>query len=78
MYFPSELRFSIIMGEFMGEIRLVTSEGIKGKDDCLDTISQLGYIKPWKPSESAPAPSTDPLWKVPEAPETNAINSYIV
>jgi phage terminase large subunit-like protein len=78
MYFPEEMKFTVIMGEFTGEIRLVTLEGIKGKDDCLDSISQLGYIKPWKPSEHTPAPSTDPLWKVPEVPEANAINSYIV
>lgn len=78
IFFPSELKFGIEMGECMQEIKLVTKEGIKGKDDFLDSISQLGYIKPWKPSESTPTPSTDPLWKVPEAPEANAINSYIV
>ncbi len=42
------------MGLFMGQLRLVTQNGIKGKDDCLDTISQLAYLKPWKPSQARP------------------------
>ena len=50
MYFPEELKQSVIMGHFMGQIRLATINGLKGKDDCLDTISMLGYLKPWKPS----------------------------
>ena len=50
MYFPEEMKQSVIMGHFMGQIRLATINGLKGKDDCLDTISMLGYLKPWKPS----------------------------
>lgn len=55
MYFPQEIRTSVIMGEFMLELRLATSDGLKGKDDCLDTISMLGYLKPWKPSDNVQA-----------------------
>ena len=54
MYFPSELKSSQIMAHFYGQIRLATRNGLKGKDDCLDTISQLMYLNPWKPSESVP------------------------
>ena len=50
MYFPEELKTSKIMGEFMKEINLCTKAGIKGHDDCIDTISMLAYINPWKPS----------------------------
>ena len=53
MYWPEEMKQSTIMGMFMQQIRLTTRSGIKGKDDCLDTISMLGFLKPWKPSESA-------------------------
>ncbi len=53
-YFPEELKTSRIIGIFMEQIRLVTSEGIKGKDDAIDTISMLGFFKPWKPSEAVP------------------------
>lgn len=54
MFFPEELKTSVIMGLFMGQIRLATMSGLKGKDDCLDTISMLGYLTAWKPSEAAP------------------------
>ena len=51
MYFPEEMKQSIIMGLFMGQIKLATVNGLKGKDDCLDTISQLMYLRAWRPSE---------------------------
>lgn len=54
IYWPEEMKQSQIMGQFMNQIRLVTQSGIKGKDDCIDTISMLGYLKPWRPSESMP------------------------
>lgn len=54
-YWPEEMKLSEIMGTFMGQIKLVTQSGIKGKDDCIDTISMLGFLKPWRPSDSVPA-----------------------
>jgi predicted phage terminase large subunit-like protein len=54
VYWPEEMKHSVIMGQFMNQIRLVTQSGIKGKDDCIDTISMLAYLKPWKPSDSMP------------------------
>lgn len=59
IYWPEEMKQSQIMGQFMNQIRLVTQSGIKGKDDCIDTISMLGYLKPWKPSESMPVTKQD-------------------
>lgn len=55
MYFPEEMKQSVIMGTAMGQLKLVTSSGIKGKDDFVDTVSMLGFLKPWRPSDSAPA-----------------------
>lgn len=54
IYFPSEWKTSKIMAYFYGQIRLATKNGLKGKDDCLDTISMLMYLNAWKPSEPAP------------------------
>jgi phage terminase large subunit-like protein len=54
MYFPVEMKSSLIMGKFMGQIRMVTSSGIKGKDDCIDTISMLAFLKPWRPADAVP------------------------
>lgn len=50
IFFPEELKSTKIMNEFLGELALVTRNGIKGHDDCIDTISMLAYMNPWKPS----------------------------
>jgi predicted phage terminase large subunit-like protein len=80
MYFPEELKTSKIMGNFMGQIRLATFSGLKGKDDCLDTISMLANLNPWKPSDSAPAtPDEVSLWDDEEKhAEPTGMSSYIV
>lgn len=79
-YWPEEMKSSVIMGQFLGQLRLTTISGIKGKDDCIDTISQLAYLKPWKPSESAPAtPDEVDLWDDEQkTSEPSALASYIV
>src|SRR5690606_9827347 len=55
MYFPEEMKTSVIMGQFTGQLRMATVSGLKSKDDCIDTISMLAYLKPWRPSDSVPA-----------------------
>jgi predicted phage terminase large subunit-like protein len=47
--FPEELKSSAIMARILQQISMTTMDGIKGKDDCIDGISMLGYLKPWKP-----------------------------
>ena len=47
--FPLEWKTSTLIGQFLKQLRLVTFKGIKGKDDCLDTISMLALLSPWKP-----------------------------
>jgi hypothetical protein len=68
------------MGNFIGQLRLVTQSGIKGKDDCVDTISMLGYLKPWKPSFSGAAtPDEVDLWEEQqELAGPSSLSSYIV
>ena len=80
MYFPEELRTSTIMALFMGQIRLVTASGIKGKDDCIDTISMLQSLNPWRPSDSAPVtPEELDLWDDDEKEEySSSLSSYVV
>lgn len=51
MFFPEEMRETAIMTEFVSEMTLATINGLKGHDDCLDTISMLMYLNPWKPTE---------------------------
>ncbi len=80
MYFPSEMKQSVIMGHFLGQIRLVTINGIKGKDDCLDTISMLAYLVVWKPNEAAPVELEESeLWLQNTHEENSSpLQSYIV
>lgn len=78
-YFPSEMKTSSIMGEFMNEISLVTTTGIKGKDDCLDTISMLAVMNPWKPAENAVVVRKSQMWEFDSEVESgSSLSSYIV
>jgi predicted phage terminase large subunit-like protein len=83
IYWPSEMRASRIIGEFMDEIRMATLDGLKSKhDDAIDTISMLMYLKPWKPSEDSPSTQTEAgLWEFDgelEDHRSSPISSYIV
>lgn len=80
IYFPEEMKSSVIMGTFMKEIKLATRNGIKGHDDCIDTISMLAYMNPWKPAEAPKIiQSDDGIYSMePEPEELSAISSYIV
>jgi hypothetical protein len=51
--FVEEMRLSRVLGIFLEQIAMVTKDGIKGKDDCVDTVSMLQYMNPWIPSGSA-------------------------
>jgi len=65
----------------MEQLRLATQSGLKGKnDDCIDGISMLGYLNPWKPSESALVGSDETsVWDEDEVPNNStALSSYIV
>ena len=79
IYFPKEMRNSVIVGQFLEQIRLATKSGLKGKDDCLDTISMLAYLNPWKPSDSPAAVSDDAnMWDDEKPEEVHGQASYIV
>jgi phage terminase large subunit-like protein len=80
IYFPIELKNSRIMGIAMEQIRLATKNGFKGKDDFIDTISQLQYLNLWKPSGSTKGPTgTNEMWDDEDAaPDTSPLSSYIV
>jgi predicted phage terminase large subunit-like protein len=85
IYFPVEWKTSKVLAHFYGQIRMATKNGLKGKDDCLDTISMLMYLNAWKPSEPAPplegiGHNGGPSWNEDDdrgAPP-NALASYIV
>ena len=82
MYFPDEMKASLIMAEFLAEVTMATNSGFKSKhDDFLDTISMLAYIKAWKPSEASPmAAPVDDVWTHEDEfnGPSNPLSSYIV
>lgn len=81
MYFPSELKGGPVMAEFISELTLASVSGFKSKhDDCLDTISQLAYLKAWKPSEASPMTQTDNRWEMDDEfdQHSSPISSYVV
>ena len=79
---PEEMRGTKIMGEFMTQIQLATINGLKGKDDCLDTISMLMHLTPWKPSDGASelmGHNGGPDWDDDNTKDdANRMSSYIV
>ena len=52
--FVEEMKNSRILGLFLEQISMVTRDGIKGKDDCVDTVSMLQYMNPWTPTGDVP------------------------
>lgn len=82
IFWPSEMLESEIIGTFFNQIRMVTQDAIKGGDDCIDTISMLHYMKPWKPAKGAVQGNVNPSSHVfgmdkSELPQ-NPMSNYIV
>lgn len=80
IYFPEEKRDSAAIEEFMSELRLATYSGFKGHDDCIDTISQLSYLKVIKPSKTVNNSNNhSSLWdNTSYEDNNNKIDNYIV
>jgi len=81
VWFPLELRDSVPMAEAMDELSLASKKGFKSKhDDFIDTISMLGSMDPWKPSQVTPKPQTgDKYWEDwGRDDEQSALDGYLV
>lgn len=81
IYFPIEKKTSTVLAEFMNELTLVAVGGFKSKhDDCLDTVSMLSLLQPWKPSEeSAMKQTEDGMWEtIDNVVEVDRRSSYII
>jgi len=81
--FPVERKLEVPMQEAINELSLVAASGFRSKhDDFLDTISMLGSLVPWKPSEEAPAVESikgDGMWDIDVEDNTmDRMASYIV
>jgi predicted phage terminase large subunit-like protein len=81
--FPEELKDHPAMREMIDELTLASRDKFKSKhDDFIDTISQLGMLKPWKPSQVAPQPvdNYNKYWDeyVEELPDEGTLERYLV
>jgi len=81
--FPKEMREHPAIREMVDELSLASREKFKSKhDDFIDTISQLGMLKAWKPSQVAPRPAHDgdKYWEEwePEREDGPSVERYIV
>lgn len=79
VYFPSEMKTSKVLGILMGQYRLTTVNGIKGKDDGIDGTSQLAYLSPFKPSAGTAGPAEcGGLWEEAQVEEATPLSNYQV
>lgn len=81
IWFPIELKESAPMAEAMDELTLASKKGFKSKhDDFIDTVSMLGSMDPWKPSQVTPRPQEgDRYWEEwGKDSDNNALDGYLV
>jgi phage terminase large subunit-like protein len=83
IWFPLEMKESAPMAEAMDELTLASRKGFKSKhDDFIDTISMLGSMDPWKPSQVTPNPKNggDRYWDEwgQEDDGHNVLDGYLV
>lgn len=83
IWFPYELKESLLIQEALDELLFVTTSGIKSKnDDVLDNFSELPLLNAWKPTreEVVDSNSNDCIYGADdyENTEYNAMDSYIV
>jgi phage terminase large subunit-like protein len=83
IWFPVEKKQEPTMVEAMNELSLVAVSGMRSKhDDFLDTVSMLGSLHPWKPSEEAPlvqSSNSRGMWELDIDEEFHdRLSSYIV
>lgn len=79
--FPEERRTSVEIAEAMSELSLASASGFKSKhDDFIDTISMLGSLTPWRPSQEATMIYSNEadVWELDSDEELDHLSSYIV
>lgn len=73
--FAEEMKNSKTLGIFIEQIAMATKDGIKGKDDCLDTVSMLQYMQPWKPNAQVSIEENTSPKRIEEVWGSNDLNS---
>ena len=83
IYLPSDLQDTALVQETVNELSLASSSAFKSKhDDCIDMISMLSSLSPWRPSEDVALTKNEStgIWESEDDDddESDRISSYIV
>lgn len=82
IFFPIEKKNTPELQEAINELSLAAVGGFRSKhDDFIDSISMLGVMNPWKPSEEGTLSTStdDGMWELDDAEESgDRMQSYIV
>ena len=81
MFFPKQKRHGIEMQEMYNEVSLASPSGLRAKkDDFIDTISQLAYMKPIAPSAGVDSKGVgfNPWDDDDKEPSVSVMSSYLV
>jgi predicted phage terminase large subunit-like protein len=81
MYFPTEMKDTPIIQEYINELQLIAPNSMRSKhDDCIDTISMLASLIVWRPSENVNLhKDKSNIWTLDEDRNDNIrLHSYIV
>ena len=82
IWFPEEMKQDPIIVEAMEELSLASAAGFKSKhDDFIDTISMLGSLNSWRPSqevESSIDDNNSVIWSDDDTEKSSHYDSYIV
>ncbi len=81
IFLPEEMKGGAIMKEALDELSLASPGGFKSKhDDWIDTVSMLGSLVTWRPSEEASFSQSgnQSMWDIDEPDELpSSMDSYI-
>jgi len=81
MFYPTELKETPFIQEHLAELQLASPGGFKSKnDDCIDSISMLGSLVVWRPSEEmAMTQNKEDMWEFEEEKvDEGRLSSYVV
>lgn len=80
IWFPRQKRYTKVLEEGIEELKLASMGGFRSKhDDFIDTVSMLGSIKAWKPSQVTPNPeANDDIWAEMSPQENGSLENYLV
>ena len=81
IWLPEDMKDTPLVQEILEELRYATEDGLKSRrDDCIDAISMLSELKPWKPTQHSVKQTDDSgVWELDIDDDVESgLSSYIV